>query len=235
MSYIGNQPVLTSSYFTDSFDVTAATQSVFNTSGLGDAESLYITRNGVRLGSADFSIGSDNATITLVNAAVSGDIVMVSGQRQVVQGVQVTEHTQEIIATASTTVTHPNGRMLNNQNHIYVNGVRQQLTNTGGSTTPDVSDINTTTGVITFASALAAGDIVTIVSREQSVSDDISQVSHYSSLPNSFTVPSGVNQSFFGPVTYEGTDIKILGSLVHAHGAFNLTGTMSVSGTLNVV
>ena len=234
MSYIGNQPVLASSYFTDSFEVTAATQSVFNSSGIGDAESLYVFRNGVRLGSADFSIGSDNATITLVNAAVSGDIVVVSGFRDVVQGVQVTEHVEEIIATASTTVTHSTPSMLNHSNHIYVNGVRQQLTNTGGSTTPDVSIINASTGVITFASALSAGDIVTIVSREQSVSDDISQVSHYSALPNSFTVPSGVNQSFFGPVTYEGT-VTVAGNLVHAHGALNLTGTMSVSGSINIV
>jgi len=233
MSYIGNQPVLASSYFTDSFDVTSATQSVFNSSGIGDAESLYVTRNGVRLGAADFSIGSDNATITLVNAAVSGDIVVVSGFRDVVQGVQVTEHTEEIIATASTTVTHSTPSMLNHSNHIYVNGVRQQLTNTG-STTPDVSSINASTGVITFASALAAGDIVTIVSREQSVSDDISQVSHYSALPDSFTVPQGVNQSFFGPVTYEGT-VTVAGNLVHAHGPMSITGTMSVSGSLNIV
>ena len=233
MSYIGNQPVLTSSYFTDSFDVTAATQSVFNTSGIGDAESLYVTRNGVRLGAADFSIGSDNATITLATAAISGDIVVVSGFRDVVQGVQVTEHVEEIIATASATVTHSTPSMLNHSNHIYVNGVRQQLTNTG-STTPDVSSINASTGVITFASALAAGDIVTIVSREQSVSDDISQVSHYSALPDSFTVPQGVNQSFFGPTTYEGT-VTVAGNLVHAHGAMNLTGTMTVSGSLNVV
>jgi hypothetical protein len=232
MSYIGNQPVLALSYFTDSFDVTAATQSVFNTSGLGDEESLYVFRNGVRLGSADFSIGSDNATITLVNAAVSGDIVVVSGFRDVVQGVQVTEHTEEIIATASATVTHSTPSMLNHSNHVYLNGVRQQLT-TANSTTPDVT-INATTGAITFASALSAGDIVTIVSREQSVSDDISQVSHYSALPNSFTIPSGVNQSFFGPVTYEGT-VTVAGNLVHAHGAMNLTGTMSVSGSLNIV
>ena len=232
MAYIGNQPVLASSYFTDSFDVTSATQSVFNTSGIGDAESLYVTRNGVRLGAADFSIGSDNATITLVNAAVSGDIVVVSGFRDVVQGVQVTEHTEEIIATASATVTHSTPSMLNHNNHVYLNGVRQQLT-TANSTTPDVT-INASTGVITFASALAAGDIVTIVSREQSVSDDISQVSHYSALPDSFTVPSGVNQSFFGPTTYEGT-VTVAGNLVHAHGAFNLTGTMSVSGSLNIV
>ena len=232
MSYIGNQPVLASSYFTDSFDVTS-NQTVFNTSGIGDAESLYVTRNGVRLGAADFSIGSDNATITLVNAAVSGDIVVVSGFRDVVQGVQVTEHTEEIIATASATVTHSTPSMLNHSNHIYVNGVRQQLTNTG-STTPDVSSINASTGVITFATTLSAGDIVTIVSREQSVSDDISQVSHYSALPDSFTVPQGVNQSFFGPTTYEGT-VTVAGNLVHAHGAFNLTGTMSVSGSLNIV
>jgi len=231
MSYIGNQPVLASSYFTDSFDVTS-NQTVFNTSGIGDAESLYVTRNGVRLGAADFSIGSDNATITLVNAAVSGDIVVVSGFRDVVQGVQVTEHTEEIIATASTTVTHSTPSMLNHNNHVYLNGVRQQLT-TANSTTPDVT-INASTGVITFASALAAGDIVTIVSREQSVSDDISQVSHYSALPNSFTIPQGVNQSFFGPTTYEGT-VTVAGNLVHAHGAFNLTGTMSVSGSLNIV
>ena len=232
MSYIGNQPVLASSYFTDSFDVTS-TQTVFNTSGLGDEESLYVFRNGVRLGAADFSIGTDNATITLVNAAVSGDIVVISGFRDVVQGVQVTEHTEEIIATASATVTHSTPSMLNHSNHVYLNGVRQQLTNTGGSTTPDVT-INASTGVITFASALAAGDIVTIVSREQSVSDDISQVSHYSALPDSFTVPQGVNQSFFGPTTYEGT-VTVAGNLVHAHGAMNLTGTMSVSGSLNVV
>lgn len=232
MSYIGNQPVLGSSYFTDSFDVTSATQTVFNTSGIGDEESLYVFRNGVRLGSADFSIGSDNATITLVNAAISGDIVVVSGFRDVVQGVQVTEHTEEIIATASATVTHSTPSMLNHSNHIYVNGVRQQLTNTG-STTPDVT-INASTGVITFASALSAGDIVTIVSREQSVSDDISQVSHYSALPDSFTVPQGVNQSFFGPTTYEGT-VTVAGNLVHAHGAMNLTGTMSVSGSINIV
>ena len=232
MSYIGNQPVLTSSYFTDSFDVTAATQSVFNTSGLGDEESLCVFRNGVRLGAADFSIGSDNATITLVNAAVSGDIVMVSGFREVISGVQVTEHVEEIIATASATVTHSTPSMLNHSNHVYLNGVRQQLTG-ANSTTPDVT-IDASTGVITFASTLAAGDIVTIVSREQSVSDDISQVSHYSSLPNSFTVPSGVNQCFFGPTTYEGT-VTVAGNLVHAHGALNLTGTMSVSGSLNIV
>ncbi|OUU46725.1 MAG: hypothetical protein CBC12_10690 [Candidatus Puniceispirillum sp. TMED52] len=232
MSYIGNQPVLASSYFTDSFDVTSATQSVFNSSGIGDEESLYVFRNGVRLGTADFSIGSDNATITLTNAAVSGDIVVVSGFRDVVQGVQVTEHVEEIIATASTTVTHSTPSMLNHSNHVYLNGVRQQLTG-ANSTTPDVT-INASTGVITFASTLAAGDIVTIVSREQSVSDDISQVSHYSALPNSFTVPQGVNQSFFGPTTYEGT-VTVAGNLVHAHGALNLTGTMSVSGSLNVV
>ena len=232
MSYIGNQPVLTSSYFTDSFDVTAATQSVFNTSGLGDEESLYVFRNGIRLGSADFSIGSDNATITLATAAISGDIVVVSGLRDVVQGVQVTEHTEDIIATASATVTHSTPSMLNHSNHIYLNGVRQQLTNTG-STTPDVT-INASTGVLTFASTLAAGDIVTIVSREQSVSDDISKVSHYSALPNNFTVPQGVNQSFFGPTTYEGT-VTVAGNLVHAHGAMTLTGTMNVSGSLNVV
>jgi len=232
MSYIGNQPVLASSYFTDSFDVTVATQTVFNTSGIGDEESLYVFRNGVRLGSADFSIGTDNATITLVNAAVNGDIVVVSGFRDVVQGVQVTEHTEEIIATDSTTVTHSTPSMLNHSNHVYLNGVRQQLTG-ANSTTPDVT-IDASTGVITFASALVAGDIVTIVSREQSVSDDISQVSHYSALPNSFTVPQGVNQSFFGPVTYEGT-VTVAGNLVHAHGAMNLTGTMTVSGSLNVV
>lgn len=231
MSYIGNQPVLASSYFTDSFDVTS-TQSVFNTSGIGDEESLYVFRNGVRLGTADFSIGSDNATITLTNAAVSGDIVVVSGFRDVVQGVQVTEHTEEILATASATVTHSTPSMLNHSNHVYLNGVRQQLT-TANSTTPDVT-INATTGAITFASTLAAGDIVTIVSREQSVSDDISQVSHYSALPNSFTVPQGVNQSFFGPVTYEGT-VNVAGNLVHAHGAMNLTGTMTVSGSINIV
>ena len=232
MSYIGNQPVLASSYFTDSFDVTSATQSVFNSSGIGDEESLYVFRNGVRLGTADFSIGSDNATITLTNAAVSGDIVVVSGFRDVVQGVQVTEHVEEIIATASTTVTHSTPSMLNHSNHVYLNGVRQQLTG-ANSTTPDVT-INASTGVITFASTLAAGDIVTIVSREQSVSDDISQVSHYSALPNSFTVPQGVNQSFFGPTTYEGT-VTVAGNLVHAHGALNLTGTMSVSGSINIV
>ena len=107
------------------------------------------------------------------------------------------------------------------------------MAKTGGATTPDISSINNSTGVVTFASALLAGDIVTVVSREQSVSDDISQVSHYSSLPNSFTIPSGVNQSFFGPTTYEGT-VNVIGNLVHAHGALNITGTINVSGSINI-
>lgn len=148
-------------------------------------------------------------------------------------GSQFTEHIEEIIATASTTVTHSTPSMLNHSNHIHVNGVLQQLTSVS-STTPDVSDINTTTGVITFASALEAGDIVTIVSRAQSVSDDISQVSHYSLLSNNFTVPQGVNQSFFGPVTYGGT-VTVAGNLIHAHGPMSITGTMNVTGTFNVV
>jgi len=230
MSYIGNQPVLSSSFFREEFSVTT-NQTVFNTGGFGEVE---VYRNGVLLGEDDYTLGSDKATITLGSAAVSGDIIVVTGQRELVQGVQVTEHTEEIIATASTTVTVGNPAILNSgRTHVYLNGVKQQMTTIGGNV-PDISSIDNNTGVITFATTLAAGDLVTVVTREQSVSDDISQVSHYSALPDSFTVPQGVNQSFFGPTTYEGT-VNVAGNLVHAHGAFNLTGTMTVSGSLNVV
>ncbi len=231
MAYIGNKPTLVSSEFREEFSVTT-NQTAFNTSGFDTVE---VYRNGVLLGESDYTKGIDNSTITLNNAAVNGDIVVITGRREITQGVQVTEHTEEIIATASTTVTIPPSKILDpGRTHVFVNGVKQQMTNTNGTTTPDISSINTTTGVITFASALAAGDIITVVSREQSVSDDIQQVSHYSTLTSSFVVPSGINQSFFGPTTYSGT-INVLGNLVHAHGAFNLSGTMTVSGSLNIV
>ena len=85
MSYIGNQPVLNTSEFREEFSVTS-TQTVFNTSGFvtnTNSEFLEVYRNGVLLSKDDYTLDSDAATITLVNAAVAGDIVVVTGRRDI--------------------------------------------------------------------------------------------------------------------------------------------------------
>jgi len=233
MSYIGNQPVLSTSEFREEFSVTTATQTVFNTSGFvtnTNSEFLELYRNGVLLSKDDYSLDSDAATITLNNAAVSGDIVVVTGRRDITKRqTELGEYIEEFtISGTPTTVTF--SYPLNATNtHVFLNGVK--LTTTGGS--PDITSINAATKVITFASALATGDVVTVVSRSAVlVSHD--RVSHYSTVSDDVTVPTGQNVAFFGDTELAGTT-NVYGYLTVAHGTANFSGTINVTGTLNVV
>jgi hypothetical protein len=126
MSYIGNQPVLNTSEFREEFAVTS-TQTVFNTGGFtasSDSATLEVLRNGVLLGTADYTLGSDASTVTLANAAVSGDIIVIKGRRELTNGVQVTERRHEhTIASGETTVTFPYPLTVS-QTDVYLNGVK---------------------------------------------------------------------------------------------------------------
>jgi len=159
MSYIGNQPVLNTSEFREEFAVTS-TQTVFNTGGFtasSDSATLEVLRNGVLLGTADYTLGSDASTVTLANAAVNGDIIVIKGRRELTNGVQVTERRHEhTIASGETTVTFPYPLTVS-QTDVYLNGVKL------GSS--DFS-INSSTRVVSFTTNPAVGDLVAIVSRE---------------------------------------------------------------------
>jgi hypothetical protein len=131
------------------------------------------------------------------------------------------------VTTAGTTVTI-GIRPLTNV-HVFLNGVK--ITTTGGS--PDAT-INAATGVITFASAVSVGDVVAVLSRDPSVSNDIQHVTHLSTLTSTINIPAGTNTAMFGDTNYQGT-ININGMLVHAHGAMNIDGaTVNLTGTLNI-
>jgi len=159
MSYIGNQPVLNTSEFREEFAVTS-TQSVFNTGGFtasSDSATLEVLRNGVLLGTADYTLGSDASTVTLANAAVNGDIIVIKGRRELTNGVQVTERRHEhTMGSGETTVTFPYPLTVS-QTDVYLNGVKL------GSS--DFS-INSSTRVVSFTTNPAVGDLVAIVSRE---------------------------------------------------------------------
>ena len=230
MAYIGNQPVLTSSEFREQHDISTTTTTI-HTNGFHKSEAhVEVFRNGVLLShSGDYTLNADGTSITLTNAAVNGDVITITGRRELAQGATGSEISEEIaVTTAGTTVTI-GIRPLTNV-HIYLNGVK--LTTTGGS--PDAT-INAATGVITFASAVAVGDVVAVMSRDPSVSNDIQHVTHLSTLTSTINIPAGTNTAMFGDTDYQGT-ININGMLVHAHGAMNIDGaTVNLTGTLNIV
>ena len=159
MSYIGNQPVLNTSEFREEFAVTS-TQTVFNTGGFtasSDSATLEVLRNGVLLGTTDYTLGSDASTVTLANAAVSGDIIVIKGRRELTNGVQVTERRHEhTMGSGETTVTFPYPLTVS-QTDVYLNGVKLGVS--------DFS-INSSTRVVSFTTNPAVGDLVAIVSRE---------------------------------------------------------------------
>jgi len=167
MSYIGNQPVLNTSEFREEFAVTS-TQTVFNTGGFtasSDSATLEILRNGVLLGTADYTLGSDASTVTLANAAVNGDIIVIKGRRELTNGVQVTERRHEhTMGSGETTVTFPYPLTVS-QTDVYLNGVKL------GSS--DFT-INSSTRVVSFTTNPAVGDLVAIVSREPALTTNSS-------------------------------------------------------------
>lgn len=161
MAYIGNQPVLQSTEFREEFFPTS-NQTAFTTGGFHpNAVSVY--RNGVLLAqNGDYSKGTDNVTITLTNAAVAGDIVVIEGRRDLTQGTVTEQRYEEVIANSATTVTPPFA-MIPDFTDVYFNGV---LLSAGrGNNAQQDYTINQTTRVISFTTAPANGDLIAVVAR----------------------------------------------------------------------
>lgn len=234
MSYIGNIPVLETTLFRDEFFPTS-NQTAFVTGGFSPS-SVSVTRNGVLLSESDYTKGTDNVTITLASAAISGDVVVITGSRALTRGVLITEHTTERVLTASDsktaiTIAYP---LIATYTEVLVNGVR--LWYGDGSADGVNSDwsLNAATRTITFASALSTGDLVVVESREPSAADQVEQVEHYGTITENITVPASKNVAFFGDTTFSGT-ITNNGYFTVAHGVANFTGTVNSTGTINIV
>lgn len=231
MSYIGNQPVLQSTEFREEFFPTS-NRTAFITGGFHPS-AVSVTRNGVLLSESDYTKGSDNVTITLNSAAISGDVVVIRGNRSLAQGIQVTEQTHEVVLTSSVSSVQVNFPLVADYTQVLVNGVRLWYGDGSADGTNSDWSVNVSTRTITFASALATGDLVVIESREPSASDPVDRVVHYNTITENMTVPSSQNVAFFGDTTFSGT-ITNNGYFTVAHGVANLTGSFNSTGTLHI-
>jgi hypothetical protein len=163
MAYLGKQPALQSNEFREEFNITSTTNTIA-TSGFvvsGKSNYLDVYKNGVLLGSDDYTLGADRKTITLASNAIAGDIIVVIGRRNLTQGVRFSERRHEhTIANNETTVTFPYP-LTGDSTDVYLNGVKLASS--------DFS-INVNTKVISFTLNPVNGDVVAIVSREPATS-----------------------------------------------------------------
>ena len=168
MAYLGKQPVLVSTEFRDEFNITSTANTVV-TSGFvnsGSSNYLEVYRNGVLLGSSDYTLSTDNKTINLVDSAASGDIIVVTGRREINQGLKVTERRHEhVIQSGETTVTFPFPLTVDGTD-VHINGIKLWYGNGSGDGTNSDFAINVNTKVVSFGVNPSVGDVVCIVSRE---------------------------------------------------------------------
>jgi len=234
MSYIGNQPVLNTSEFREEFAVTS-TQTVFNTGGFtasSDSATLEVLRNGVLLGTADYTLGSDASTVTLANAAVNGDIIVIKGRRELTNGVQVTEFRyEETIANNATTVT-PNYTMVPAYTDVFLNGVRLAKGNNGVT-----ADYSISSNTVSFTTNPVNGDLVQIISREAATSiygDSFASTSEVQGVYTTATTAKATNANQLTSVTavsgYSLADISV-GDYVTGEGIRVGTTVSAISGT----
>ena len=233
MSYIGNQPVLQSTNFREEF-LPTSNQTAFISGGF-HPQAISVYRNGVLLTqNGDYTLGSDNVTVTLTNAAVNGDVVVLEGQRQLTQGIQVTEQMHEELLTSAVSTVSVNFPLdIPLYVSVFLNGVKLHYGDGSGDGTNSDFSINASTRVVTFSSALAIGDLVVIETREPSASDPIDRVVHYNSISENLTIPSSQNIAFFGDTTFSGTILNN-GYFSVAFGVANFTGTFNSNGTLHI-
>ena len=156
MSYIGNQPVIQSTEFREEYFPTA-NQTAFVTGGFHPS-AVSVTRNGVLLSESDYTKGSDNVTITLNSAAISGDVVVIRGNRSLVQGVAVSESRVEYTWQSGDTVVQLNADVVPFYSDVYLNGVKLAAA--------DYS-INASTKQVSFTSAPAVGDVIAVVHKNE--------------------------------------------------------------------
>jgi len=236
MSYIGNQPVLNTSEFREEFAVTSTNgQTVFNTGGFtasSDSATLEVLRNGVLLGTADYSLGSDASTVTLANAAVNGDIIVIKGRRELTNGVQVTEFRyEETIANNATTVT-PNYTMVPAYTDVFLNGIRLAKGNNGVT-----ADYSISSNTVSFTTNPVNGDLVQIISREAATSiygDSFASTSEVQGIYTTATTAKATNANQLTSVTaisgYSLADLSV-GDYVTGEGILVGTTVSAISGT----
>ena len=234
MSYIGNQPVLNTSEFREEFAVTS-TQTVFTTGGFtasSDSATLEVLRNGVLLGTADYTLGSDASTVTLTNAAVNGDIIVIKGRRELTNGVQVTEFRyEETIANNATTVT-PNYTMVPAYTDVFLNGIRLAKGNNGVT-----ADYSISSNTVSFTTNPVNGDLVQIISREAATSiygDSFASTSEVQGVHTTATTAKATNANQLTSVTavsgYSLADVSV-GDYVTGEGILVGTTVSAISGT----
>ena len=159
MSYIGNQPVIQSTEFREEYFPTAS-QTAFVTGGFHPS-AVSVTRNGVLLSESDYTKGTDNVTITLNSAAISGDVVVIRGNRSLVQGVAVSESRVEYTWQSGDTAVQLNADVVPFYSDVYLNGVKLAAAD---------YTINTVNRTVSFTSAPAVGDVIAVVHRNETSS-----------------------------------------------------------------
>lgn len=161
--YIGNQPVLQTSEFREEFTATAG-QTVFNTLGFAystDSAFVEIFRNGVLLGTEDYTLGTDGTTVTLSDACSLNDIVLVKGRRAITQGISITESRTEYTWQSGDTYVQLNADIVPGYADVYLNGVKL----------PSAEfSIDTGTKRVTFTTTPSIGDEVSVVYRTETSS-----------------------------------------------------------------
>lgn len=160
MSYIGNAPVIQSTEFREEYFPTAS-QTAFVTGGFHPS-AVSVTRNGVLLSESDYTKGSDNVTITLNSAAVSGDVVVIRGNRSLAQGVSVSESRVEYTWQANDTVVQLNADVIPAYTDVYLNGVKLAAAD---------YTIDANAKTVSFGAAgqtaPAVGDVIAVVHRNE--------------------------------------------------------------------
>lgn len=145
--------------YKESFTVTAASQSVFDLARTYNSQYVDVFLNGVKLNSNDF-VETDSNTITLVTAALNGDIVEFVNYSVVA----ITGDFQTRIVKEEFTVTAASQNVFSLTN-AYESGYIDVYLNGSRLTSSDYTETNPTT--ITLTSAAVTGNVVEFVNYEK--------------------------------------------------------------------
>ena len=198
--------------FKDTYTVGVGGSSVFTTSQTYEAGYVDVYINGSKLTSSDF-VETDSTTITLVSAAVQGDVVELVNFRSVaITGDFETQITKEefTVTTASRTVFDLANTYIPGYIDVYLNGVK--LTSTDYTETD--SDTITLTTPATF------GDIVQFVNFEKRA------ISEYLPL---WRVNETVGVTGIHTLTTVGIGTSIPTAFVDIRGGLNVVGVITAT------
>lgn len=185
----------------EEFTVTANTQTdfiTFNeiTDGLTD---VFV--NGIKLSIDDFTVTESTKTITLADAAVSGDLVAVISKNNYITGPQITETRQEFTVTAALETSFTtSGRIVPSHTDVYLNGIRL-----------NTADYSISGQTVTLTDAPNENDIVVVYSRTSLT--DATKIGatgggndrvfwqNDTTITTSYSIPLNTNALSAGPIT----------------------------------